>query len=77
MEPSIVAIVMLNVVLERAIHLYLSDCPSDIRSSGCRLEITPTFVQPTSERLLDHNYLPAEALASGSQPGNRDRNECR
>jgi hypothetical protein len=59
MEPSIVAIVMLSVVLERAIHLYLSDCPSDVRSSGCRLDFTPTFIQPTVERLLDHNYLPA------------------
>src|ERR1700739_4855295 len=60
MEPSIGAIVMLSVVFERAIHLYLSGCPSDVCSSGsgCRLEITPTLVQPTSGRLLDHNYLP-------------------
>jgi len=43
-EPSIVAIVMLSVVFDRAIHLYLSDCPVDSRSSGCRLEITPTLV---------------------------------
>src|SRR5215469_12044062 len=59
MEPSIVAIVMLSVVLESAIHLYLSDCPSSVRSSGCRRDITPTFIQPTVESLLDHNYLPA------------------
>src|ERR1700739_2550734 len=61
MEPSIGAIVMLSVVFERAIHLYLSGCPSDVCSSGsgCRLEITPTLIQPTSGRLLDHNYLPA------------------
>ena len=63
-EASIVAIVMLSVVLDRAIHLYLSGCPSDARSSGCRLEVTPTFVQPTVERLLDHNYLPARPPTS-------------
>ena len=43
MEPSMVAIVMLSVVLDRAIHLYLSGCPSVAGSCiGSRRDITPT-----------------------------------
>src|ERR1700744_1426919 len=79
MEPSIVAIVMLRVVFERAIHLYLSGCPSDVCSSGsgCRLEITPTLIEPTSERLLDHNSLPARPAGQGRQKASHGRNEYR
>src|SRR5215468_10511216 len=56
-DPSIVAIVMLSVVLDSAIHLYLSGCPVDSGSSGCRLGVTPTLIETTAKSLLDHNYL--------------------
>jgi hypothetical protein len=68
-----VAIVMLSVVLDRAIHLYLSDCPSDVPSSGCRLEIKPTLVQLTARSLLDHNYLPAEPAGKQDIQGGASR----
>jgi hypothetical protein len=58
MEPSMVAIVMLRVVLDRAIHLYLSGCPSAAGSCiGSRRDITPTDHKPTAKRLLVGNYL--------------------
>src|SRR6266480_5473125 len=66
-EASIVAIVMLSVVLDRAIHLYRSGrppvavaapftCPE---STLCR-----TLTQSTANHLLDGNYL-LRAAASG------------
>src|SRR5690349_6842142 len=69
MEASIVAIVMLSVVLDRAIHLYRSGrpplavaepftCPE---STLCR-----TLTQSTANHLLDGNYL-LRAAASGHE----------
>src|SRR5215469_7819478 len=66
-DPSIVAIVMLSVVLDSAIHLYLSDCPADSRSSGCRFEVTPTLNETTANSLLDHNYLVRPAAGPAAQ----------
>src|SRR5271165_2020443 len=58
-EASIVAIVMLRVVLDSAIHLYRSDrCPDACSCSGCRLEITPTHTSlPPKGCLSTTTYL--------------------
>src|SRR6266481_233727 len=67
MDPSIVAIVMLSVVLDRAIHLYLPGCRSAACScAGSRRDITPTLSQPTPKRLLAGNYL---TRADRNRPG--------
>jgi hypothetical protein len=52
MDASIVAIVMLSVVLDRAIHLYLSG-----RCWVAASVISRTLIQSTPHQLLDHNYL--------------------
>jgi hypothetical protein len=49
MEPSIVAIIIVSVVFDRAIHLYRSDT------------WTPTEKQFTARRLLAGNHLPCGA----------------
>src|SRR5215469_17141423 len=77
-DPSIVAIVMLSVVLDSAIHLYLSDCPADSRSSGCRLEVRPTLIETTAKSLLDHNYLvPPDGRADISAAAGRHSRPAR
>src|ERR1700734_2474692 len=60
-DASIVAMVMLSVVLDRATHLYRS-CPpcSAAWVCACPLLIAPTSDQPTWNNLLYHNYLPSE-----------------
>src|SRR6266571_1572774 len=68
-EASIVAIVIPSVVFDSAIHLYRS-CPS-------RPENRRTPAEPTTNQLLDGNYLTAAAslpqadgivVATGSSP---------
>src|SRR5215472_11348800 len=69
MEPSIVAIIMVSVVFDSAIHLYRSDTwpelsrPGAITGGpncrGCRLDVTPTGTEFTFRRLLAGNHLPA------------------
>jgi hypothetical protein len=68
MEPSMVAIVMLSVVLDSAIHRYLSGCPPVAGTCvGSRRDITPTLHQPTPRRLLVGNYLSgSHALVGGA-----------
>src|ERR1700722_7809249 len=61
--PSMLAIVMLSVVLDRAIHLYFSPCSPAASSCGSRRDITPTLNQPTAKRLLAGNYLLAAPWA--------------
>src|SRR5215472_2499594 len=70
-EPSIVAIIMVSVVFDSAIHLYSSDtwaewlAPRAMTGGpdgrGCRLDITPTGSEFTFRRLLASNHLPARA----------------
>src|SRR5438132_10472359 len=61
-EASIVAIVMLSVVLDRAIHLYLPGRPPfpvepAVWLTRAESALLRTFTQFTSEHLLDGNYL--------------------
>src|SRR5579862_182885 len=66
-DPSMVAIVMLSVVLDRAIHLYRSGRPTaapDPFDAPFRWFVSVlcrTFTQPTAEHLLNDNYLLSEA----------------
>jgi len=60
-----VAIVMLSVVLDRAIHLYLSGRPAagpDPFAAPFRWFVSTlcrTFTQPTGKHLRNNNYLPS------------------
>src|SRR5215469_15507913 len=69
MEPSIVAIIIVSVVFDSAIHLYRSDswpdwpcCPCGVSGDpdGCGrcLDVTPTEAEFTFRRLLAGNHLP-------------------
>jgi hypothetical protein len=79
MEPSMVAIVMLSVVLDKAIHRYLSGCPSTAGTCvGSRRDITPTLDQPTPRRLLVGNYLSgSHTLAGGAGTSSQYRQMTR
>jgi hypothetical protein len=61
-EASIVAIVMLSVVLDRAIHRYLSgrSCrpsdPPDVPFTWPESTLCRTLTQSTANHLLDGNY---------------------
>src|SRR5580700_11279782 len=86
-EPSIVAIVTLSVVLDRAIHLYRSGrcCAARVSAAvACRSLIAPTLIELTAKRLLYRNYLLATGEADlesqppgpgRGQPAGRDRGQ--
>ncbi|MGH3181448.1 MAG: hypothetical protein ACRDOE_06015, partial [Streptosporangiaceae bacterium] len=63
-EASIVAIVMLSVVLDSAIHLYRSGRapfgrdPPDAPFTCPESALCRTLTQPTVKHLLNGNYLP-------------------
>src|SRR5215467_8125027 len=67
-DPSIVAISIVSVVFDSAIHLYRSDTWPDRCGgpggatgggpAGCRLDIPPTGIEFTVRRLLAGNHLP-------------------
>src|SRR5580693_148783 len=57
-DASIVAIVMLSVVLDRAIHLYRSDRGSpDVPFTCSKSTLRRTLTQSTARHLLNGNYL--------------------
>src|SRR5438067_8192712 len=60
MEASIVAIVMLSVVLDRAIHLYRPGRPrAAVEPFTCpKSTLRRTLTQSTANHLLNGNYLP-------------------
>jgi hypothetical protein len=59
-DPSIVAISIVNVVFDNATHLYRSDISLP--------DFTPTGVQFTDRRLLAGNYLPLPPDGACLQP---------
>src|SRR5580658_3526305 len=69
-DASIVAIVMLSVVLESAIHLYRSDRPSaDVPFTGPKSTLCRTLTQSTARHLLNGNYLSRRSQAAVSGGG--------
>ena len=75
-EASIVAIVMLSVVLDSAIHLYRSGrppfgCdPPDAPFTYPKPTLCRTLTQSTAKHLLNGNYLPwtGPSQTTGSSP---------
>ena len=73
MDASMVAIVMLSVVLDSAIHLYRPPsapsaasrpCPFNLGSAPAaplRSASPDTLIDVTAQQLLDRNYLPDSA----------------
>ena len=75
MDASMVAIVMLSVVLDSAIHLYRppsapprpAPCPFSLGSAPpapLRSASLDTLIDVTANQLLDRNYLPEEISAA-------------
>src|SRR5215471_4919996 len=69
-EASIVAIVMLSVVLDRAIHLYRPGrAPLAVAAAVPFTTIRRTLTQPTANHLLDGNYLFGYLICHGQTTG--------
>jgi hypothetical protein len=75
-DASMVAIVMLSVVLDSAIHLYRPPSASPAASRPCPFSVgsappaplrsasLDTLIDVTANQLLDRNYLPEEISAA-------------